>query len=702
MAVNLPEKMSNQSLHILHLSDIHFKKDKYKYDRTKIVDELFKGIERHIRYSKIKTDLVFVTGDIAWAGGEDEYTEPLNFLAKLIELINNPELRLYVVPGNHDIIRDIAKDDTLRYENKTRWNRLLEREFTNKSSKIKERLTNYFIFLDELNGVITNTIPYQSSDFCYTDTFDHNGCTVIILGLNSAWACEDDNDDGEIALGEVQVSNACKSIPSDPRILTLPLALMHHPFSSYHTEDRVSYDKLRNNCQLVFRGHCHKGVTTTTGIDGVQIHELSTSATYLETEEEEIGFQFVIADPTNGLCYVWPYLWNGSYFYLPNERSMKINENGFIDFRFRESERADAEKIIEVIDSSVEEKIQPLRTTHSELYKNIDEARDSIKKDCKDTQTISIFANKGLAFFGIPESIVSIAEYAEYEKLKKIRIILLGTDSRWINEGLVEQRPYEDVDTFIKELKACHTIVESNMNKFPPCFVTAKSGVRYHTGEPYVRMIMTDQVVYVSSYNIPPEIKVRDCPVYKFYNIPGSLYGALKRYFDDIWHNNSLPGLWQKRTICLEESAGGIVLADKDNEYYFILLKREDGYWILPKGHKMKTDRDIRQTAIREVSEETGIEKQDLEIIRKLDQYAYDETMEGEKSHKVVHLFLMRYKGEKLPNLHPDPSHAGAAWFKMTDELPSMLYSNQRNILFDLGQVFKMYTEKFWAAKYQQ
>jgi 8-oxo-dGTP pyrophosphatase MutT (NUDIX family)/predicted MPP superfamily phosphohydrolase len=691
MRMHLPSGLSSQSLNILHLSDIHFRKAKYKHDRTKVVDELLKRISEHIRWTRMIPNLLFITGDIGWSGDKEEYSEPLDFLKKLAPLTSNPSLRIYVVPGNHDIIREKAQQDTLRYGNRERWNKLLENELTAKTAKIKGRFAYYYKFVDDLNRLMKNNTPIYRKELFYTDTFQHNGCTVIILGLNSAWACEDDHDEGEIALGEPQVFSACKSIPTDPNTFHLPLALMHHPFSSFHKEDNASLDQLALKCQLVFRGHSHKGKTLNLGVDGVQIQDISTSAAYLMEikEEEEIGFQFVTVDPLFGFCYIWPYLWNGSYFYLPNERSVKINEDGFISFRFRESQRTAAERIIRAIDSRAEKYVMELQGKHSEFFRNIDEARDIIKEDCKKARSISIYANKGLTFFGIPESIVSIAEPNEYRNLRKIRIILLGSNSRWVSKALVEHRPYEDLENFREELGACHTIIEGAMGKFPASLKTSKSGVRYHFGEPYFRMIMTDQVAYVSSYNVPPEIKVRDCPVYKFYNIPGSLYGALKRYFDDIWHNNSAPGDWQRRTIYLEESAGGVVLAEKDGNFYFILLERKDGYWILPKGHKMKTDLSIEQTALREVSEETGLEESNLEIIRKIDQYAYEETATDEKNRKVVHLFLLRYKGKGLAKLNPDPSHSNAAWFKTGADLPNMLYSNQRNIVQNLMDLLK-------------
>lgn len=72
-------------------------------------------------------------------------------------------------------------------------------------------------------------------------------------------------------------------------------------------------------------------------------------------------------------------------------------------------------------------------------------------------------------------------------------------------------------------------------------------------------------------------------------------------------------------------AAVNIVLYLKDNEWYFPLIVRSEnerdrhsGQISLPGGKREELDKDFAQTAIRETSEEIGIEKHYVRIIREL------------------------------------------------------------------------------------
>jgi 8-oxo-dGTP pyrophosphatase MutT (NUDIX family) len=143
------------------------------------------------------------------------------------------------------------------------------------------------------------------------------------------------------------------------------------------------------------------------------------------------------------------------------------------------------------------------------------------------------------------------------------------------------------------------------------------------------------------------------------------LYGAFKRHFDDIWHNKAVYGKFQKENIDLETSAGGIVIAEEAGSKYVALLRRHDGYWVLPKGHRMLIDDNLEQTAIREVSEETGLDGNEYHVEKLLGYYSYDEIAETLNVTKVVHLFLMRCNQDVRPALKP-PEHAEAVWWDIT------------------------------------
>lgn len=69
--------------------------------------------------------------------------------------------------------------------------------------------------------------------------------------------------------------------------------------------------------------------------------------------------------------------------------------------------------------------------------------------------------------------------------------------------------------------------------------------------------------------------------------------------------------------------------------------------YVLPKGH-IEGDETLQETALREISEETGLAIRDLHVIKFMNKIAYSFIagyLEGAPIiHKEVSLFLVQYK----------------------------------------------------------
>ncbi len=314
-------------------------------------------------------------------------------------------------------------------------------------------------------------------------------------------------------------------------------------------------------------------------------------------------------------------------------------------------------------------------------YRNLEDAKQTIIEKSRTAHEIKILANKGIEFFGSDSSVISLAESSQYKNLKRLKILLLSPDSSWINRGLMALRKYESIDDFKSELNSTHVIVEMGMKKFLKELSLEKSGIKYQKGEPYFRFIMIDDTVFVSTYAENPAEQVRDLPVYEIIKGPGSLFGSLRKHFNDLWVNNSVYGKTFKENIDIEVSAGGFVFCKYDSNVYLALVQREDGSWVLPKGHKKVKDSSLEETAIREVSEETGLRKNLLRCIRKIDSYSYDETAEELSINKINHFYLIEYLSEEINDLHTDFEHLSAKWWNIAEELPFMFYVYQKILI---------------------
>lgn len=313
------------------------------------------------------------------------------------------------------------------------------------------------------------------------------------------------------------------------------------------------------------------------------------------------------------------------------------------------------------------------------IYRSLSEATQEIKNYCFTATDIKVMAIKGLAFLGSDDSILSMADILRFKGLRKLRVLLLKPDSRWITKGLVSLRRHESVEDFVDEIKATHRIVEHAFKVFAKIYASSRSGVKYFRGEPYWRMLMTDSAAFVSSYAEDPPAQVRDLPVARFDNMPYSFYGSFKRYFNDVWHNQSDHGEGWVSRFDVKVSAGGIVYTKIGEETYFLLLRRSDGFWVLPKGHRRPSE-NLEETALREVAEESGVPKELLRVEHKIDSYV-DSTGTDETTQKVVHIYAIRLTQSTLCKVAPDMDHAEAVWCPRSKPLPEMLHAYERTIL---------------------
>jgi 8-oxo-dGTP pyrophosphatase MutT (NUDIX family) len=186
---------------------------------------------------------------------------------------------------------------------------------------------------------------------------------------------------------------------------------------------------------------------------------------------------------------------------------------------------------------------------------------------------------------------------------------------------------------------------------------------------------MTDDRLFVSSYANTDQ--ARDAVVFEFEGPNNEIYQAYKRYFNFLWHHRSTVGGAVKEDEAkdgkydsFELSSGAVVYCNIGGEKRVLLLerlKRYGGSITLPKGHIIKREYS-NQTALREVHEETGLPLSSIKIVKDLGWYTNPIVLEnGARVLKIVHYFLVRYKGKTLPTLKSDPEHKSANWHSIKE-----------------------------------
>jgi hypothetical protein len=95
---------------LLHLSDIHFRKDRAGDPHDPDAD-LRNELERDLRTIRTtlvqRVDGIIVSGDIAFGGQPEEFEFAEGWLERLRELIDCPKDSIMVSPGNHDVDRSV-------------------------------------------------------------------------------------------------------------------------------------------------------------------------------------------------------------------------------------------------------------------------------------------------------------------------------------------------------------------------------------------------------------------------------------------------------------------------------------------------------------------------------------------------------------------------------------------------------------------
>ena len=129
-------------------------------------------------------------------------------------------------------------------------------------------------------------------------------------------------------------------------------------------------------------------------------------------------------------------------------------------------------------------------------------------------------------------------------------------------------------------------------------------------------------------------------------------------------------------------TAGGLVL----NKYNEVLLIFRKNLWDLPKG-KLDSFETLENAALREVSEETGVLKRYLELIKPLISTPYNSNKKGKKIKKKAKWFLMYYNNNNL-DLFPEleESIEEALWVPISDL--SNYLSQSRNYVPQVLQAY--------------
>lgn len=262
----------------LHISDAHFEEGAGPHggSQARVKQALLDDLSNMLDPHGLVPDAVFVTGDIAQSGKSSEYEEALKFLNVLKTRLPNPDAPVMVVPGNHDVDRDVVS--RFHTEEEAAISTLKSNEnvidywtcskFKSDRDRVLERLKNYFEFSRKCGKLGQ---PPLNHGYFYTTKLHHDGISIGVAGLNSAWRCGSDGDRGRLFLGVPQIDAGLGDMDdSDVRI-----AILHHPPDSdwFDRSDALYQRNKISGFDFILRGHEHDP-------HGISMSQLGTATSF--------------------------------------------------------------------------------------------------------------------------------------------------------------------------------------------------------------------------------------------------------------------------------------------------------------------------------------------------------------------------------------------------------------------------------------
>lgn len=323
-----------QKITWLHISDIHLRgSDFHQYDENIVIEALLEDIDDRIKKDKVTPDFIAVTGDLAFSGKSFQYNSVSVFLDRLLSVTGLSRQRVFVVPGNHDVDRDMITRGAIAIGKE-----LTDRQVTNTilASPADRRLlfARFKGYAEFFNEYFKGHRVFDDDErYFYVQSLDIGNRRLAILGLNSAWlAASDDDEILKLVIGDRQTRtalNAAKDLSAD-----IQIALLHHPDDWIRAFDQSdSMALLINKCDFILHGHLHKPATTQRSNPDGSAVIIAGGACY-ETRTYPNSYNFVQLDLESsvGTIYFREYVDEQGGFWAKGVRLYKNAPDGRYEF----------------------------------------------------------------------------------------------------------------------------------------------------------------------------------------------------------------------------------------------------------------------------------------------------------------------------------------------------------------------------------
>ena len=276
------------SFSFLHLSDIHFGQEKggrlvtHTDVRERLLDDV--SLLMSGRVEKKLTGII-VSGDVAFGGEKSQYQTAGSWLDRLAKAAGCEITDIQVVPGNHDINRElICRSSEM----------MLDDIVANGESRL-----DYFLELEKDREVFYGRFEdYRDFAEGYNCPLDPDGGTageksvaiapgrtLRFIGLNSALCCSKKDSKGTLLLGARQ-----RVLPRRPGEELV--VICHHPLP-WLRDSKEARQYVQSRARVFISGHEHAPQVRVDKIsDGCDLLDIASGATTPPVADDEFTFTY--------------------------------------------------------------------------------------------------------------------------------------------------------------------------------------------------------------------------------------------------------------------------------------------------------------------------------------------------------------------------------------------------------------------------
>ena len=242
---------------LLHLSDVHFRKGEVGTamdPNAHLRSELLRDAVVQCKNIGAVPDAVLVSGDVVFAGDPDEYAFALTWLDELCRCCGTTLSAVFVIPGNHDVVRSIASRPLIQ---------TIHHDIKNASEGTLSGLLRGLLSDQEASRLLYEALgPYNTfagQFFCdllppertiaRRDLRLNDGSILRLSGFNSAFVSSTADKERDLF-----IDPACFQLVRERGIEHL--VMCHHPYTWLRQGDSLK-DFLNDIARVHLFGHEH-------------------------------------------------------------------------------------------------------------------------------------------------------------------------------------------------------------------------------------------------------------------------------------------------------------------------------------------------------------------------------------------------------------------------------------------------------------